>query len=158
MFSENGKTRDTIQWDVAATSGFQWWHGRWKINFVFVKKFGNVNSYLKMKMVEVLFLRYGPGVTHWGLYNMTVILQTTLHFVFKNVFWFELSKFVFNGAMNHKPALFQIMDWRETGGKLLSKPMMASWMKMETMQSMIKEAMSLQMMATSWWTGNKELS
>ena len=71
MFSENGKSRDTIQWDAEATSGFQWWHGRWKINFVFVKKFGNVNSYMKMKMVEVLFLRYGPGVTHWGLYNMT---------------------------------------------------------------------------------------
>ena len=61
-------------------------------------------------------------LTHWGRDKMAAI------FLNENV-WISIKisrKFVSNGPINNIPALVQIMAWRWSGNKPLSKPMMAS--------------------------------
>ena len=70
-------------------------------------------------------------LTHWGRDKMAAFSQTTLW----NAFFFNENtrisikvslKFVPKGPINNIPALVQIMDWRWSGGKPLSEPMMIS--------------------------------
>ena len=79
----------------------------------------------KLNSAACMFLRY------WGRDNMVTIFQTAFSdafFLSENVWIFKSSReFVPKGPINNIPnipALVQMMAWRWTGDKSLSKPMM----------------------------------
>ena len=70
-------------------------------------------------------------LTHWGRNKMDAISQTTFSNAsfFNENEWISLQislKFVLKGTINNIPAWVQIMAWRRSGDKPLSKPMMVS--------------------------------
>ena len=62
-------------------------------------------------------------LTHLPLAKMTTISQTMFSEAFSLMKKISM-KFVPKGPIDNKPALFQIMAWRQTGDKPLSKPML----------------------------------
>ena len=69
-------------------------------------------------------------ITHWDLNKLAVILQTTfsnaIFFLNENVVWFKPLKFVPNGLIDYKSALFQKMAWHGTDDKTIK------WTNVET--------------------------
>ena len=86
-------------------------------------------NYMMCGMLQTCIVMTTPRLTHWGRDKMVAISHTILSNAFSGIeiikFWLKISlKFVFKGANNNIPALIQIMAWRQTGDKPLSKLMM----------------------------------
>ena len=96
-----------------------------------LKKRTQTNLYYWLIGQERLQFLWCHILTHWGRDNLATIFQTTF---FKCIFlnenaWISLKisqKFVLEFRINNIPVLVQIMDWRRSGDKPLSEPMMVS--------------------------------
>ena len=64
-----------------------------------------------------------PGV--WFSIDISYLQRNSFYCIHICVYWFKYHYFFFNGSINNKPSLVQIMAWCWTSDKLLSEPMKA---------------------------------
>ena len=116
-------------------------HKSWKLNKI-CGIFANHSGYSKMALCHGHILHitgplWGKSTCHLALFNTLRPRQNGRHFpddIFKWIFlnenvWISISislKFVPRGPINNISMLVQVMDWRRSGDKPLSEPMMVS--------------------------------